>query len=89
MGAARQLEIASGGLRESFVPAVEERIGSFELRYSSPSWLAALETVFDAWLAAGEVEGAARALERMRITASQPEVATLGRATFTLSLIHI
>ncbi len=84
MGAARQLEIASGGLRESFVPAVEERIGSFELRYSSPSWLAALETVFDAWLAAGEVEGAARALERMRITASQPEVATLGRATFTL-----
>lgn len=84
IGAARQLEIASGGLRESFVPAVEERIGSFELRYSSPSWVAALETVFDAWLAAGEVEGAARALEKMRIAASQPEVATLGRATFAL-----
>jgi class 3 adenylate cyclase/tetratricopeptide (TPR) repeat protein len=84
IGAARQLEIASAGLRESFVPAVEERIRSFELPYSSPSWLAALETVFDAWLAAGEVEGAAGALERMRITASQPEIATLARATFAL-----
>ena len=84
IGAARQLEIASGGLREPFVPAVEERIRSFELRYSSPSWLAALETVLDAWLLAGEVEGAARALERMRIAAAQPEVATLGRATFAL-----
>ena len=84
IGAARQLEIASGGLRESFVPAVDERIRSFELRYSSPSWLAALETVFDAWLAAGEIGGAARALEKMRITASEPETATLGRATFAL-----
>jgi class 3 adenylate cyclase/tetratricopeptide (TPR) repeat protein len=84
IGAARQLEIASGGLREPFVPDVEERIGSFELRYSSPSWLAALETVFDSWLAAGELEGAARALERMHIAASGPEVATLGRATFAL-----
>ena len=31
MGAARQLEIAQPGLRESFVPDVEERLASFEL----------------------------------------------------------
>lgn len=84
MLAARRLELANRGLRDPFVPAVAERLASFELRYSSPSWLAALETVFDSWLRAGELEGAGRALERMATAAAQPGVATLGRATYAL-----
>jgi hypothetical protein len=81
MGAARHLEIASRGLREPFVPDVEERLASFDLRYSAPSWLAALETVFDCWLGAGDVEGAGRALERLEASSSEPGKATLAHAT--------
>src|SRR5688500_7657563 len=65
MRAARQLELVNQGRREPFVPDVEERLASFELGYSSPSWLAGLETVFECWLEAGELEGAGRALDRM------------------------
>ncbi len=64
MGAARRLELVNRGLGEPFVPDVEERLPSFGLRYSTPSWLAGLETVLDSWLAAGELEGAGRALDR-------------------------
>jgi len=84
MSAARQLEIASRGLREPFVPDVEERLASFELRYSSPSWLAALEIVTDCWLAAGELDGAGRALERLESSAVDPKLAALGRGTYHL-----
>jgi class 3 adenylate cyclase len=84
MGAARRLELVNRGLREPFVPDVEERLPSFELRYSSPSWLAGLETVFDSWLNAGELDGAGRALERMTTAAARDGVATLGRATCAL-----
>ena len=84
MQAARQLELVNRGLREPFLPAVEERLPSFALRYSSPSWLAGLETVFDAWLQADELESASRALDNMAPTAAKPGVATLGLATHTL-----
>ncbi|MBA2298440.1 MAG: hypothetical protein H0W14_10445 [Actinobacteria bacterium] len=84
MMAARQLELANGGLREQFTPAVEERLPSFELRYSSPSWLAGLESVFVSWLRAGELDGAGRALERMATAAARVDAATLGRATSAL-----
>jgi class 3 adenylate cyclase len=84
MLAARQLELADRGLRDPFVPAVEERLPSFELRGSGPSWLAGLETVFDSWLRAGELDGAGRALERMARAATDVGAATLGRATYRL-----
>jgi hypothetical protein len=82
--AARQLEIAHRGMREPFVPDVEEQLASFELRSAAPSWLAALEIVVDAWLAAGELGGAKQALERMEGSAMRPGAATLGRAAYRL-----
>jgi hypothetical protein len=84
MLAARQLEIASRGLREPFVPDVDERLASFELRYSSPSWLAALETVLDSWLGAGELDGARRALDRLEPSTTQPASTTFGRSAYFL-----
>jgi class 3 adenylate cyclase len=84
MGAARKLEVAHAGLGEPFVPDVDERIRSFRLPYATPSWLAGLETVFDSWLEAGELDGAARALEAMRESAEDPPAATLRRAAYRL-----
>jgi tetratricopeptide (TPR) repeat protein len=84
MMAARHLEIASRGLREPFVPDVEERLASFDLRYSTPSWLAALETVLDSWLEAGELDGARRALDRLEASATKPDRTTLGNSTYFL-----
>jgi class 3 adenylate cyclase/tetratricopeptide (TPR) repeat protein len=84
MMAARQLEIASRGLRDPFVPDVEERLASFELRYSTPSWLAALEAVLDSWLGAGELDGARRALARLEPSTTKPDRTTLGRSAYFL-----
>jgi hypothetical protein len=84
MTAARKLETARAGLGEPHVPDVEERLDSFALRYASPSWLAGLETVFAAWLEAGELEGAARAVERMRPFEEDERSAALGRGTVRL-----
>jgi hypothetical protein len=80
MMAARGLDLVAAGLREPFVPEVDERVASFGLAYASPSWLAALGVVLDAWLAAGELDGAARALERL----GEAQTATLGRAEHAL-----
>jgi hypothetical protein len=84
MMAARHLEIASRGLREPFVPDVEERLESFELRYSTPSWLAALEAVLDSWLAAGQLDGARRALDRLEPSTTKADRTTLGRSAYFL-----
>jgi class 3 adenylate cyclase/tetratricopeptide (TPR) repeat protein len=84
MLAARQLEIARRGLRDPFVPDVEERLASFELRYSSPSWLAALETVLDSWLEAGELDGARRALDHLEPSTTNPDRTMLGNSTYFL-----
>ena len=89
MMAARALELVARGLREPFVPAVDERLASFALGYASPSWLAGLEIVFDAWLGAGELDGAARALESMRQAAERPGLAMLGRAEHPLLLARL
>jgi class 3 adenylate cyclase/tetratricopeptide (TPR) repeat protein len=63
---AAQLRLAASGLDRPFVPEVEWTLPSFELVHAGPSWLAGLETIVEAWLAAGEREGAAEALGRMR-----------------------
>ncbi len=61
-----RLHVAARGFHEPFVPDVEERLASFELPYVSPSWLAALEAVVEAWLAAGELDGSRRALGHLQ-----------------------
>ena len=48
------------------MPELEPRLPCFDFDHGSPSWLAAVEAVVDAWLAAGELDGAEAALVRMR-----------------------
>jgi len=84
MLAARRLELLRAGLWEPYVPDVEERLRSFELRHATPSWLAALETVFVSWLEAGLLDGAARAIEQMRGFAEGPNASALGRGAYAL-----
>jgi class 3 adenylate cyclase len=63
---AAQLRLAAVGLEPPFVPEVEWALPSFDLDHGGPSWLSGIETVVEAWLAAGEHDGAERALDRMR-----------------------
>jgi class 3 adenylate cyclase/tetratricopeptide (TPR) repeat protein len=63
---AAQLRLAAAGLEPPFVPEVEWALPSFDLDHGGPSWLAGIETVVEAWLAAGELDGAEAALDRMR-----------------------
>jgi hypothetical protein len=63
---AAQLRLAAAGLEPAFVPEVEWAVPSFDLDHGGPSWLAGIETVVEAWIAAGEHDGAEEALDRMR-----------------------
>jgi hypothetical protein len=74
---AQNLELAAHGLWQAEVPEVEPRIASFE-GASGPSWSAALDRVLRAWVEAGQLDGAERALERL--------AATLASAAQTTSL---
>lgn len=60
------LRFADFGLEPSFVPELEWALPSFGLDHGGPSWLAAVETVVEAWLTAGAHDAAERALDRMR-----------------------
>jgi len=64
MVTAVQLRLAEAGLEPRFVPDVEWALPSFGLGHGGPSWLAAIETVVESWLA-GDGDGARRALDRM------------------------
>lgn len=59
---AMDLTLARAGLWQPYVPAVEPRIAAFVGPHGMPSWLHALEMVFESWLEAGLVDGAAEAL---------------------------
>jgi class 3 adenylate cyclase/tetratricopeptide (TPR) repeat protein len=65
MVTAVQLRLAQAGLEPSFVPEVEWVLPSLDLGHGGPSWLAALETIVESWLATGDAQGAGRALDRM------------------------
>ena len=67
MSSANHLRLAQVGLESPFVPDPGPRLDAFELPYTGPSWLAALETVVEAWLAAGELEAVGDALSRLRL----------------------
>jgi class 3 adenylate cyclase len=87
IGVARKLELAEAGLIEPLVPGVEERVASFALPYASPSWLAALEIVFDAWLRAGEFSGAEQALAAMRAGGRATELGSGAQALLSARLL--
>jgi hypothetical protein len=72
---AMHLAFAEAGLEPRFVPDVAERLPSFDLDHGTPSWLAGVEAVVDAWLDASLLDDVEAALDRMQ--------ARLGRGTPT------
>jgi class 3 adenylate cyclase len=82
---AQDLEMAAAGLWPAFVPDVEPRIASFDDDPSGPSWSAALDRILRAWIDAGELDGAARALESMDgAIGRMAHVTSLGLGTYDL-----
>ena len=65
MVTAIQLRLAAAGLEPLFVPEVDWLLPSLDLGHGGPSWLAAIETIAESWLAAGDRESLGRALDRM------------------------
>jgi class 3 adenylate cyclase/tetratricopeptide (TPR) repeat protein len=78
------LSFADIGLEPAFVPAVESRLPCFDMDHGSPSWLAAVETVVEAWLAAGELDGVDAALARMRASLERSRTTDLAVSTEAL-----
>jgi class 3 adenylate cyclase/tetratricopeptide (TPR) repeat protein len=82
---AQDLDLAAHGLCAPYVPDVEPRVASFADDPSGPSWSAALDRVLRAWVEAGELDGADRALDGMATFIAQASaVSNLGRGTFNL-----
>jgi class 3 adenylate cyclase/tetratricopeptide (TPR) repeat protein len=81
---AAHLHFAASGLWPPFVPDVEERLPCFDMDQGGPSWLAGVETVVDAWLDAGELDGAEQALDRMRTRLARGDATHLALATEAL-----
>jgi class 3 adenylate cyclase/tetratricopeptide (TPR) repeat protein len=81
---AAHLHFAAFGLEPAFVPDVESRLPSFDLAHDGPSWLAAIETLVETWLEAGELDGAEQALDRMRASLDKGAPSRLARATEAL-----
>jgi tetratricopeptide (TPR) repeat protein len=59
---AQDVELAAHGLIPPYVPEVEPRIAAFAEEPGGPSYSAALDRLLRAWLEAGEIEGASRAM---------------------------
>jgi class 3 adenylate cyclase len=83
-GAANRLRCARCGVRPPYLPEVEPRLPAFELGYTDPSWLASVEEVVEGWLAAGERDGAAEAVARLRRVDDRVSSAALARAVTDL-----
>jgi tetratricopeptide (TPR) repeat protein len=66
MVTAAQLRFAGFGLEPPFHPEPAWILPSFDLDHAGPSWLAAVETVVESWIAAGAHDSAELALGRMR-----------------------
>ncbi|MGZ8692935.1 MAG: hypothetical protein ACXWZT_09405, partial [Gaiellaceae bacterium] len=80
VGPAAHLHFAAFDLEPDFVPDVESTLASFDLDHGGPSWLAAVETIVDKWLEAGELDGAQQALDRMRASLDRGHSAAVTRA---------
>jgi hypothetical protein len=77
---AAHLHFAAAGLEPPFVPDVDERLASFALDHAGPSWLAAIGALVDTWTDAGELDGALRALDVMRLRLERGAPSVLARA---------
>ena len=78
---AAHLHFAAIGLEPARVPDVDERLASFEGAHGGPSWLAAVRTVVEAWVAADELDGAEAALARMAASTGSTKLAHATAAT--------
>ena len=65
MSSANHVRFAAAGLEPPYVPDPESRIPGFGLTYGGPSTFAALETIVDAWLAAGDLDAVRAGLEEL------------------------
>ena len=75
------LHFAALGLEPEFVPDIESRLPSFDLDHGGPSWLAAVETLVEAWLGVADYDAAERALDRMSARLDRGHPSSLARAT--------
>jgi tetratricopeptide (TPR) repeat protein len=82
MEAAIELHCSAAGLQPRPVPSVAPRLASFGGEPGGPSWLAALETVLERWLEAGDLPSADEAVSRMEAgVRNAPTTSALGRGT--------
>ncbi|CAN5839151.1 hypothetical protein BH24CHL6_BH24CHL6_07670 [soil metagenome] len=80
--AAAELHLMHAGLKPMRMPSVEDRLTSFDAAPEGPSWVAALETVVESWLAGGALAGAADAVGRLeKAVLLEPATSKLGRGT--------
>ena len=82
--AAMDLAFVEAGLLPAFLPDVESRLASLDLRYGDPSWTSAVEAVVGSWLDAGALADARTALERVRASSEGRNVSRLGVASMAL-----
>jgi len=79
---AADLHFMHAGLKPLRMPSVEDRLTSFDVAPEGPSWVSALETVVESWLAHGALEGAADAIDRLeKAVEAEPATSNLGRGT--------
>ena len=84
---AAHLNFAAIGLEPARVPDVDERLASFEGPHGGPSWLAAVRTVVEAWVAADELDGAEAALARMAASTGSTTLAYATAATLRSTVL--
>jgi class 3 adenylate cyclase len=82
--AAMDLAFVEAGLLPAFLPDVEPRLASLDLRYGDPSWTAAVEAVVGSWLDGGALADARTALDRVRTSSEGRNVSRLGVASMAL-----
>ena len=84
MVTAVQLRRAEAALEPPFVPEAEWLLPSFDLGHGGPSWIAGVETIVESWLAAGDLDAARQALDRMRVSLETLPTSQLARAVEAL-----
>ena len=85
VGTAAHLVFMSAGLEPYEVPAVEPRLPSFNNASGGPSWMTSVERVLNSWLDAGELGGAADAVDRLeRAVVAEPTISAFGRGSVLL-----
>jgi len=82
---AQDLELADAGLWPRYLPDVEPRLAAFANDPGGPSWSAALDRVTRAWIEAGALEGAQRAIDETTAYFERGSTSShLGRGTYNL-----